>query len=190
MPEQDAAARSRNFDEVALGYTEQMALDEASRCLHCKNSPCISGCPVFVHIPEFIHALLDHNFEEAYDIITSQRPAPICGRSVRRKTNARQSACAALRGSQWRSAASSALWRTGIWRKNRKHRPLSHLKPNGHCVAVVGSGPAGSPAPAASAGWIYDHGVEAFHTRGRRPGLRNSLLPLSRNRSWSGRSAT
>ena len=69
MPTQEPNLRARNFDEVALGYTEEMAIDEAMRCLNCKNMPCVSGCPVNIHIPEFISKIKDGDFEGAYQII-------------------------------------------------------------------------------------------------------------------------
>ncbi|MCI7713526.1 MAG: dihydropyrimidine dehydrogenase, partial [Clostridiales bacterium] len=70
MPSQDPNVRNKNFDEVALGYTEEQALDEAQRCLNCKAKPCMTGCPVMVHIPEFIAEVAKGNFEEAYQIIS------------------------------------------------------------------------------------------------------------------------
>ena len=81
MPSQDPNVRNKNFDEVALGYTEEQALDEAQRCLHCKNKPCMQGCPVMVHIPDFIAEVAKGDFEAAYQIIaaTSALPA-VCGR--------------------------------------------------------------------------------------------------------------
>ena len=71
MPEQDPNVRNKNFEEVALGYTEEMAIEEATRCINCKNKPCMSGCPVCVRIPEFIAKVAAGEFEEAYKIITS-----------------------------------------------------------------------------------------------------------------------
>ena len=81
MPSQDPNVRNKNFQEVALGYTEEQALDEAQRCLNCKNKPCMTGCPVMVHIPEFIAEVAKGDFEAAYQIIshTSALPA-VCGR--------------------------------------------------------------------------------------------------------------
>jgi len=81
MPSQDPNVRNKNFDEVALGYTEEQALDEATRCLNCKNKPCMQGCPVMVHIPDFIAEVAKGDFEAAYQIIaaTSALPA-VCGR--------------------------------------------------------------------------------------------------------------
>lgn len=81
MPEQDPNVRNKNFLEVAMGYTEEMAMEEASRCLNCKNKPCVSGCPVNVRIPEFVAKVAEGKFEEAYEIITSTNSLPaISGR--------------------------------------------------------------------------------------------------------------
>ncbi len=81
IPEQDPKVRARNFDEVTLGYTAEMAMEEAQRCLHCKNMPCVSGCPVNVRIPEFIQKVAEGDFEQAYVIIRSTNGLPaVCGR--------------------------------------------------------------------------------------------------------------
>ena len=81
MPVQNPDERNKNFEEVALGYTEEQAIDEAKRCLNCKNKPCMTGCPVQIDIPSFIKQVADGNFEEAYKIITNSSSLPaICGR--------------------------------------------------------------------------------------------------------------
>ena len=81
MPTQEPNVRNKNFDEVALGYTAEMAMEEATRCINCKNKPCMSGCPVCVRIPEFIAQVAAGNFDEAYNIITSTNGLPaVCGR--------------------------------------------------------------------------------------------------------------
>ena len=81
MPEQDPAVRSRNFEEVAQGYTAEMAVEEAGRCLHCKNSPCVAGCPVNIRIPEFIAKVAEGDFQAAYEIIHTTNTLPaISGR--------------------------------------------------------------------------------------------------------------
>ena len=81
MPEQEPLVRNKNFSEVALGYMKEMAIDEAQRCLNCKSSPCVTGCPVNVHIPEFILKVAEGDFDSAYDIITSTNALPaVCGR--------------------------------------------------------------------------------------------------------------
>jgi glutamate synthase (NADPH/NADH) small chain len=81
MPSQDPAVRARNFDEVALGYPMEIAIEEAKRCLNCKNQPCVSGCPVNVNIPAFISRIKEGDFEGAYGIISSTSALPaVCGR--------------------------------------------------------------------------------------------------------------
>ena len=81
MPSQEASVRSRNFKEVALGYTEEMAIDEAQRCLNCKHKPCVNGCPVSIDIPRFIAEVANKNYEGAYDIISQSSSLPaVCGR--------------------------------------------------------------------------------------------------------------
>ena len=96
MPSQEPDVRNKNFDEVALGYTEEMAIDEAKRCLNCKNPKCVNGCPVNVHIPEFIAKVAEGKFDEAFGVITSTNSLPaICGRVC-----------------PWASAVWSGLWRT------------------------------------------------------------------------------
>mgnify|MGYP000793486723 CR=1 FL=1 len=87
MPEQDPAVRSRNFEEVAQGYTAEMAVEEAGRCLHCKNSPCVAGCPVNIHIPEFIEKVAAGDFEAAYQVIQRSSSLPaVCGRVCPQET--------------------------------------------------------------------------------------------------------
>ena len=81
MPHQDPQVRAGNFQEVALGYTKEQAIDEAQRCLNCKNMPCVSGCPVKIHIPEFIAKVAEGDFEAAYQIIAQDSALPaVCGR--------------------------------------------------------------------------------------------------------------
>ncbi|HAJ96382.1 MAG TPA: dihydropyrimidine dehydrogenase, partial [Ruminococcus sp.] len=81
IPEQDPKVRAHNFEEVTLGYTKEMAMEEATRCLNCKNMPCVSGCPVGVRIPEFIKKITEGEFEQAYEIIHSTNGLPaVCGR--------------------------------------------------------------------------------------------------------------
>ena len=87
MPTQDAKVRAHNFDEVALGYTEEMAIEEAARCLECKHMPCVSGCPVNIHIPAFIAKIKEGEFEEAYQIIAKSSSLPaVCGRVCPQET--------------------------------------------------------------------------------------------------------
>ena len=87
MPTQDPLERAHNFDEVALGYTEEMAIDEALRCLNCKHMPCVSGCPVNIHIPEFITKIKEGDFEGAYQVINKSSSLPaVCGRVCPQET--------------------------------------------------------------------------------------------------------
>ena len=108
MPSQDPNVRNKNFEEVALGYTEEQALDEAARCLNCKNKPCMQGCPVMVHIPDFIAEVAKGDFEAAYQIIaaTSALPA-VCGRVCPQESPVSRVSLSAL-------AVWSASWPTGI----------------------------------------------------------------------------
>ena len=109
MPSQDPNVRNKNFDEVALGYTEEMAIDEAKRCLNCKNPKCVNGCPVNVHIPEFISKVAEGKFDEAYGVITSTNSLPaICGR-VCPQENQCEGKC--IRARAWASAVWSGSWR-------------------------------------------------------------------------------
>ncbi|MGN0823287.1 MAG: dihydropyrimidine dehydrogenase, partial [Candidatus Gallimonas sp.] len=87
MPSQDPLVRNRNFKEVTLGYSEETAIDEAKRCLNCKNQPCVMGCPVNIHIPEFISLVAEGKFEEAYQVINRSSSLPaVCGRVCPQET--------------------------------------------------------------------------------------------------------
>ncbi len=166
MPSQDPQVRSGNFDEVALGYTEAQALDEAQRCLHCKNKPCMQGCPVMVHIPDFIAKVAEGDFEAAYQIIaaTSALPA-VCGRVCPQESQC-EKYC--VRGIKGESVGIGRLERfVADW--HRQHTTAAPEKPasNGHKVAVVGSGPAGLTCAGDLARKGYDVTVfEALHLAG------------------------
>ena len=166
MPSQDPQVRSGNFDEVALGYTEAQALDEAQRCLHCKNKPCMQGCPVMVHIPDFIAKVAEGDFEAAYQIIaaTSALPA-VCGRVCPQESQC-EKYC--VRGIKGESVGIGRLERfVADW--HREHTAAAPEKPasNGHKVAVVGSGPAGLTCAGDLARKGYDVTVfEALHLAG------------------------
>ena len=114
MPSQEPQVRAHNFNEVATGYTEETALDEALRCLSCKNMPCVSGCPVNIHIPEFIAKIKEGDFEGAYRVIskTSSLPA-VCGRVCPQETQCESKCVRGIKASLSASAGSSALLRTG-----------------------------------------------------------------------------
>lgn len=166
MPEQEPNIRNRNFEEVTLGYTAEMAKDEATRCLHCKNQPCVSGCPVGVHIPDFIREISDGDMEGAYKTIklTNSLPA-VCGRVCPQESQC-ESKC--VRGIKGEPVGIGRLERFAAdWHmKNGKDEEFS-VAPNGHKVAVVGAGPAGLTCAGDLAALGYSVTVfEALHTAG------------------------
>ena len=142
MPHQAADVRNKNFDEVALGYTEEQAIDEAKRCLNCKNMPCVGGCPVRIHIPAFISKVAEGDFEQAYRIITEASSLPaVCGR-VCPQENQCEKYC--VRGIKGEPVAIGRLERFVADRHNAlAENKIKKPESNGHKVAVVGSGPAG-----------------------------------------------
>ena len=166
MPEQPPKVRNKNFDEVSLGYDEEMAVSEAKRCLNCKHKPCISGCPVMVKIPEFIALVAERKFEEAYNKIqeTSSLPA-ICGR-VCPQENQCEKYC--VRGIKGESVAIGRLERfVADWHSKNGKDDIVLPERKGKKVAVVGSGPAGLSCAGDLAKMGYDVSVfEAFHTAG------------------------
>ncbi len=166
MPSQDPLVRNKNFKEVALGYDEATAIEEAKRCVHCKNKPCVAGCPVAVDIPAFIELVAEGKFEEAYEVIqrTSSLPA-VCGRVCPQETQCEGKCTRGIKGEP-----------VGIGRLERfvadwhmKNGSAEPVKPesNGHKVAVVGSGPAGLTCAGDLAKRGYDVTVfEALHVAG------------------------
>ena len=142
MPSQPPAQRARNFDEVALGYDEAAALDEAARCLHCANMPCVSGCPVNVYIPAFIDQVRQGDFEAAYQIITQSSSLPaVCGR-VCPQENQCEARC--VRGKKGEPVGIGRLERfVADWHNQFSAATPARPAANGHRVAVVGSGPSG-----------------------------------------------
>lgn len=143
MPSQEPNIRNKNFDEVALGYTEEMAVGEAERCLNCKNKPCVNGCPVNVRIPEFIEKVAAREFEEAYKILTSTNSLPaICGRVCPQETQC-EGQC--VRGIKGEPVGVGRLERfVADWHKeNVGNGSVEAVASNGVKVAVIGSGPAG-----------------------------------------------
>ena len=166
MPSQDPDVRNKNFNEVALGYTKEQAIDEAQRCLNCKNKACMTGCPVMVHIPEFIAEVAKGNFEEAYQIIaaTSALPA-VCGRVCPQET---QCEMYCVRGKKGEPVAIGRLERfVADWHNANATEAPAKPESNGHKVAVVGSGPAGLTCAGDLARKGYDVTVfEALHLAG------------------------
>lgn len=166
MPSQDPAIRRRNFGEVALGYTEQMALDEAQRCLNCKNKPCVGGCPVGIDIPRFIERVRAGEWEGAYRVITEASSLPaVCGRVCPQETQC-EGKC--VRGIKGEPVGIGRLERFVADRHNEADAaPLTPPAPNGHKVAVIGSGPSGLTCAGDLAKKGYAVTVfEALHTAG------------------------
>ncbi len=142
MPEQEPNVRNKNFSEVALGYTKEMAMEEAARCLNCKHKPCMDGCPVNVPIPGFIEKVAEGDFEAAYEIITSENALPaICGR-VCPQENQCEGKC--VRGIKGEPVAIGRLERfVADYHMANATPSEANIEKNGKKVAVVGSGPAG-----------------------------------------------
>ena len=166
MPTQDPVVRGKNFDEVALGYSEEQAIDEANRCLNCKNKPCVDGCPVKIHIPEFIAKIKEGEFEEAYQIITKSSSLPaVCGRVCPQESQC-ESKC--VRGIKGESVGIGRLERfVADWHNTFCTEEPVKPDSNGHRVAVVGSGPSGLTCAGDLAKKGYDVTVfEALHTAG------------------------
>ena len=166
MPSQDPNVRNKNFLEVALGYTEEQALDEAARCLNCKNHPCVSGCPVQVKIPEFIKKITEKDYEGAYQVIheTSSLPA-VCGRVCPQETQC-ESKC--VRGIKGEPVGIGRLERfVADWHNANVQEAPAKPVSNGHKVAVIGSGPSGLTCAGDLAKKGYDVTVfEALHLAG------------------------
>ena len=166
MPTQEPSVRAHNFSEVALGYTEQMAIDEALRCLNCKNMPCVSGCPVNIHIPEFIGKIKEGDFEGAYQIISKSSSLPaVCGRVCPQETQC-ESKC--VRGIKGESVGIGRLERfVADWHNAHSDKAPECAEKNGHKVAIVGSGPSGLTCAGDLARLGYEVTVfEALHTAG------------------------
>ncbi len=166
MPEQDPGERARNFEEVALGYTDEMAMAESLRCLNCKNRPCVGGCPVGVPIPEFIMKIRAGDFSGAYEEIISTNALPaVCGRVCPQES---QCEARCVRGIKGEPVAIGRLERFAADRQMaRELPPPQRPAPNGHRVAVVGAGPAGLTCAGELARRGYAVTVfEALHTPG------------------------
>lgn len=166
MPTQEPDVRIHNFEEVAEGYTLDMAQNEAERCLHCKTKPCVSGCPVNVNIPDFIQKVKEGDIEGAYEIISLDSSLPaICGRVCPQES---QCEAKCVRGIKNEAVAIGRLERfVADWvRENTESHPHAPEK-NGHKVAVVGAGPAGLTAAGDLAKMGYDVTIfEALHVPG------------------------
>lgn len=166
MPEQDPSVRNKNFEEVATGYTAEMALEEATRCIHCKNQPCVEGCPVSVKIPEFIQFIVDGDLDKAYDKIAETNNLPaICGR-VCPQENQCEGNC--TRGIKGEPVGIGRLERfVADYHNNKKYTKPVEVYANKEKVAVVGAGPSGLTAAADLAKLGYKVTLfDAFHTAG------------------------
>lgn len=166
MPEQAPNVRNKNFLEVTTGYTAEMAVDEAQRCLNCKNKPCMQGCPVSVKIPEFIKLIAENKFEDAYSKITETNSLPaVCGRVCPQE---RQCESKCVRGIKGEPVGIGRLERFAAdYHMANGTDKLVKAEPNGKKVAVVGSGPSGLTAAGDLAKLGYDVTIyEAFHTAG------------------------
>ena len=166
MPVQDPNVRNKNFKEVALGYTEEQAVDEANRCLHCPKKPCQSGCPVSINIPEFIAKIKERDFEGAYQVIHQSSSLPaVCGRVCPQETQC-ESKC--VRGIKGEPVAIGRLERfVADWHNAHATDAPAVPAPNGHKVAIIGAGPSGLTCAGDLAKLGYDVTVfEALHLAG------------------------
>lgn len=166
MPVQDPNVRNSNFKEVALGYTEEQAIDEAKRCLNCKNKPCTNGCPVQIDIPAFISEVAKGDFAAAYKIITKSSSLPaVCGRVCPQES---QCECKCVRGIKGEPVAIGRLERfVADWHNAQSESVVEKPVPNGHKAAVIGSGPSGLACAGDLAKKGYDVTVfEALHVAG------------------------
>ena len=166
MPTQDPNVRNKNFKEVALGYTEEMAINEAKRCIHCKNKPCQSGCPVGIDIPEFIAHVAEGDFEAAYQVINRSSSLPaVCGRVCPQESQC-EGKC--TRGIKNEPVGIGRLERfVADWHRENVHTAPVVPEWNGHKVAIIGAGPAGLTAAGDLAKLGYKVTVfEALHVAG------------------------
>ncbi len=166
MPEQAPEERVKNNREVALGYTEEMAVEEATRCLHCKHRPCVAKCPVNVAIPDFVAKIAERDFEGAYQVIVQSNSLPaVCGRVCPQE---RQCESQCVRGIKGEPVGIGRLERfVADYHLNHMQDEVPQPEFNGHKVAVIGAGPAGLSCAGDLAKLGYQVTIfEAFHTAG------------------------
>lgn len=166
MPEQEPLVRNKNFEEVSLGYSEEDAIEEALRCLDCRHKPCVAGCPVNVKIPEFISLIADKDFKGAYEKIQETNSLPaVCGRVCPQESQCEQRCVRAIKGEP---VGIGRLERFAAdWHRNNVEEEIVPPTPNGHKVAILGSGPAGLTCAADLAKLGYSVTIyEAFHVAG------------------------
>ena len=164
--EQEPKVRAANFEEVCLGYNKEEAMEEASRCINCKNAKCVSGCPVSINIPAFIHEVKEGNFEQAYQIISESSALPaVCGRVCPQESQC-EGKC--IRGIKGESISIGKLERfVADWARENSIKPTPAKEKNGHKVAVIGSGPSGLTCAGDLAKLGYDVTIfEALHKEG------------------------
>ena len=164
--EQEPKVRATNFDEVCLGYNKEEAMEEAARCLHCKNAKCVQGCPVNINIPDFIGEVKEGNFEKAYQVISQSSALPaICGRVCPQESQC-EGKC--VRGIKGDAVSIGKLERfVADWAKENGIKPVPAAEKNGHKIAVIGSGPAGLTCAGDLAKLGYDVTIfEALHKAG------------------------
>ena len=164
--EQAPKVRATNFDEVCLGYNKEEAMEEASRCLGCKKAKCVEGCPVSIHIPDFIHQVKEGNIEEAYRIISESSALPaICGRVCPQESQC-EGKC--IRGIKGEAVSIGKLERfVADWARENGIKPTAPAEKNGKKVAVIGSGPSGLTCAGDLAKMGYDVTIfEALHKAG------------------------
>ncbi|MDO5344880.1 MAG: NADPH-dependent glutamate synthase [Lachnospiraceae bacterium] len=166
VAEQDPQVRATNFEEVCLGYNKEEAMEEASRCLHCKNAKCVQGCPVNINIPDFIAEVKEGRFEEAYKVISQSSALPaICGRVCPQETQC-EGKC--IRGIKGEAVSIGKLERfVADWARENGIKPEAPAEKNGHKIAVIGSGPSGLTCAGDLAKMGYDVTIfEALHKAG------------------------
>ncbi len=166
MPEQDPNVRNKNFDEVALGYTPELAMEEAQRCLHCKHKPCVGGCPVNVPIPEFIEKVAEGDFDAAYEVITRENALPaICGRVCPQEDQCEGRCVRGIKGEPVGIGRMERFVADYHMTKGDTFEPV--IEKNGIKVAVIGCGPSGITCAGELARRGYEVTVfEALHKPG------------------------
>ncbi len=166
MPEQDPMIRNKNFEEVTLGYTDEMAISEAQRCLNCKTKPCVKGCPVNIAIPDFVCLVAQGDFDKAYEVLSKDNSLPaVCGRVCPQETQCEQKCVRGIKGDPVGIGRIERF--VADYRMKNPIETKEEIEKNGKKVAVVGAGPSGLTCAGDLAKMGYDVTIfEAFHTAG------------------------